>query len=170
MCPQSASSSPSLGQRVRSFVELGIFGWQAFCARITTVVHACRAGLGLSYRDAGACGPPGVRDFRRIRANFVCDSYEDACFFVGKRMYIDARSCHPILVHAPSTLHPCPHPIHVHTSSMFTLRQCPRTVDVHTPSMPTCSCTSYTNTSRSPMCLHMHLDPQPKFIYDFLPV
>ena len=126
-----------------------------------------------SLQRCRRCSPPGVQSLRNRCARvsnfrslelFVttsCDSNEDCMFFFGKRMYIDARSCHPILVHAPSTLHPCPHPIHVHTSSMFTLRQCPRTVDVHTPSMPTCSCTSYTNTSRFPMCLHMHLNPHP---------
>ena len=110
----------------------------------------------------GRCSPPGVQfAFVGFAPTSCAIRMKMHVFFVGKRMYIDARSCHPILVHAPSTLHPCPHPIHVHTSSMFTLRQCPRTVDVHTPSMPTCSCTSYTNTSRFSMCLHMHLNPHP---------
>ena len=70
---------------------------------------------------------------------------------------------------ARSTSHPCrPHLIHAHippiSACMCTLRQCqsPRTVPVHTLSMPTCSCASWTNTSRFPICFPIHLNPHPK--------
>ena len=87
-------------------------------------------------------GVPSLASAFRIRAKKFSNraTRERSRVCSPKIMYMYVRSCHPILVHAPSTPHPCrPHLIHVHIPPISTLHACAHSVNVNVraPSMST---------------------------------